>query len=245
MSYLNYEEKLTVKELAEKSPYISKNKEKNNLLKGSLDIKQQDSVEKLLGETECYYLEKGKKEEFKEAKKYCIGKVIVILKDDGKTIIEVISLKDYDSGIGNFKDFVENMNQEYMKNFGKEESEKERLEALIDKFKSLKKHSKIEKGKVLEEIDNILTENRELSKKTEMWKELGILPTYKSMLCKRHNLFEELQKGVVFSGSEDLFIVIEKMTDAKLKEITKEDVSMEDKESIIFSLIYGKEEDFK
>ncbi len=140
MNYLDYEEKLIVKEFVEKSYHSFKDKEKFNLLKGSLNIEQQNFVEELLDKTQCYYPDEEKNAKgFKEIKNYLIGKAIIILKNDGKAILEIISLKNFDSGIENFKSFVENMNKEYMENFGKEEEEKERLDILTNEFKKLGK----------------------------------------------------------------------------------------------------------
>ena len=43
-----------------------------------------------------------------------------------------------------------------------------------NEFRNLGKGNEIEKGKILEEIDNILLENKEIITKEKMWKKLGI-----------------------------------------------------------------------
>lgn len=237
MYCLDFEEKLIVKEFAERNCYLSKDEEKLDSLKGSLDIELKNFVEKLLRETTCHYLEEEKNiKVFKEVKSHCIGKAIVVLKNDGKTILEIISLKNYNFGIDDYKKFVKEMNQEYMECFGKEEEEKKKLDILIDEFKNLGKWKKIEKGKILEEIDSILSQDKELGNKGHMWKKLGISNSDKSMFCKRYNLFKEFQENGNFSEDKEWIEVIDRMTDLKLKEITKEGLSVEEKENMILSL---------
>lgn len=239
MDYFGFEEKLVVKELVEKSNYLYSNEKKVGLLKGSLDIEQKKVVEKLLKERTCYYIEKEKnKKLFKEAKIYFIGKAIVVLKNDRKEIIEIISLKNFDSGINDLKNFIENTNQEYMECFEKEGGkEGDRLDELIDEFGNLGKFKKIDKGRVLEEIDHILTQNKELGKKIDMWKKLGISNSDKYMFCKRYNLFKEFQENESFAEDNEWRDVIERMTDLNLKKITKEGMSTEEKGNMIVSLI--------
>ncbi len=86
-------------------------------------------------------------------------------------------------------------------------------------------------------MDLILSQNKELGKKSDIWKELGISNSDKSMLCKRYNLFKEFQDNENFTGDKEWIEAIERMTDLNLKKITKEGLSMEDKENMILSLI--------
>ena len=90
MDYLEFDEKLKIKEFVEKKIYIKeKNREKINLLKGSLSIKNKEKVEKLLNDKKYYYESQG---EEKEARSFCIGKAIVILNKERNIIKEFISL---------------------------------------------------------------------------------------------------------------------------------------------------------
>lgn len=239
MNYLDFEKKLKIKEFIEKSYCLSKDEKIFNLLKGSLYIEEMNSVEELLKETTVYYLEQDKKKEvFKEAKSICIGKVIAILTSDEKEVLETISLKEFDSGVDNYKKIIEEMNQEYANHCKKEINKKDELDLLVEKFKSFGKGKKIEKGKILEEIEEILSENKELGKKTDMWKNLKISNSGKSMLCKRYNLFKEFQENENFSEDKEMIKrAIENMTDLNLKKITKDDTTLEEKENMVLSLI--------
>lgn len=238
MEYLDFEERLIIKEFAERICYLAKDEEKLDSLKGSLDIEKRNRIEETIKGSKYYYSDGEKNAKgFKEVKIYCIGKSIVILKDDRKTIIDIISLKNFDLGIENFKKILEKINQEYMENFGKEEEEKERLSILENEFKNLGKWERVEKGKILEEMDLILSQDKELGKKTDMWKKLGISNSDKSMFCKRYNLFKELQESETFSGDKDWIKALENMTDANLKKITKEGLLTEEKEEMMLSLI--------
>ena len=232
MDYLELEEKLEIKKNIEKKIYLKEKDEKKiNLLKGSLDINQKRKVEKLLQENKYTYTTNG---EEKEARSFCIGKVIVILCKDRNSIIKFISLENFDFGISEYIHITEGNNQEYIK---ENKKIREKLDTLINEFENLGKWDKVKKGKILEEIDDILTENKNLGKKTEMWEKLGISKSDKSMLCKRYNLFKEFQENANYFGDKDCMKVIEEMTDLNLKKVTKEGISMEEKESIILSLI--------
>lgn len=231
MDYLEFEEKLKIKLTLEKFFYSEDNKKNFNLLKGSIDINQKKIVEDLLKKTEYYY-EIGKKEY--KALKFYIGKAIIILELNREDILEFISLEDFDSGIIEYRRIVGDDSQEYFKEIDKI---KEKFTVLRNEFKSLGKWDKVEKGRILEEIDEILTQNKELGNKTDTWKILGISNSDKSMLCKRYKLFKEFENSEIFSGEEGYRRVIEEMKDLKLKEITKEGTSNEEKEKMIISLI--------
>ena len=95
----------------------------------------------------------------------------------------------------------------------------------------------MEVGKILEKIDEILSENKLLGNKATIWEELGISSSEKSMLCKRYNLFREFEEYENFSENQEVMKAIIFITDLNLKEITKKDMSMEEKSKIIESLI--------
>ena len=86
-------------------------------------------------------------------------------------------------------------------------------------------------------MDAILSKDKELGTKAEMWKKLGISSSDKSMLCKRHSLFLEFQNNGLFDGDNSYMKIIEDMPDAKLKKITKEGLTLQEKEEILLSLI--------
>ncbi len=238
MKYIDIKDRIAIKALAEKWCKLYKEEEKNYSLKGALEIDQVEEVEKLLKEFPVFYsgIEAGKSE-FEEAVSYCIGKAIVITTSDMKTIIQVISLKHFDDGLEDFKDSVSIMNKEYENTIVRGDEEKKRLDTLIVEFKNLGKSKKIEKGRVLEEIDSILTKNKELGSKGDMWKNLEISDSDKSMLCKRYKLFKEFQDNGSFSDDKEWVETIERMTDLNLKNIAKKDLSMEEKEKMILSLV--------
>lgn len=232
MDFLEFEEKLEIKKIIETKIYSKEKDEKKiNLLKGSIDIHQKKIVEDLLKKTK-YYFEIGNKKY--EALKFCIGKAIIIFEKNSKNILEFISLKDFDFGISEYKNLVGNDSQEEFKEMNKI---RERFEALINEFKNLGKLNKIEKGRILEEIDEILIQNKELGSKTNTWKYLGISNSDKSMLCKRYNLFREFQENENYLGDKNCIKVIKEMTDLNLKRITKEGMTMKEKEEMIVSLI--------
>ena len=238
MKYIDIKDRIAIKALAEKWCKLYKEEEKNYSLKGALEIDQVEEVEKLLKEFPVFYsgIEAGKSE-FEEAVSYCIGKAIVITTSDIKNIIQVISLKNFDDGLEDFKDSVSIMNKEYENTIVRGDEEKKRLDTLIVEFKNLGKSKKIEKGRVLEEIDSILTKNKELGSKGDMWKNLEISDSDKSMLCKRYKLFKEFQDNGSFSDDKEWVETIERMTDLNLKNIAKKDLSMEEKEKMILSLV--------
>ncbi len=232
MDSLEFEEKLKIKQFLEKKIYIAeKDREKINLLKGSLDFENKNTVEKLLNDEKYYYKSQG---EEKEARSYCIGKAIVILNKDRNSMIEFISLRDFYKGIAKYKEFVGGKNQGYME-YSIEV--KGKIDILVDEFNDLGKWHRIEKGRILKEMDAILSKDKELGTKAEMWKKLGISSSDKSMLCKRHSLFLEFQNNGLFDGDNSYMKIIEDMPDAKLKKITKEGLTLQEKEEILLSLI--------
>lgn len=234
MYYLKFEERLEVKKIAEKYCMSKKIYEKNfDLLKGSLDIEKRNIVEELL-EKSKYYYEKERNAKKKEAKCFCIGKVIIILEEDKREVLDIISLMDFDFGINEYKRITGELFRENMKQ-GMEV--RERCDKLVNEFLKLGKWDKIKKGEILEEIDSILTKNQSLGSKKNMWEKLGIIDSTKSLLCKRYNLFKEFENSELFSGEEGYRRVIEEMTDVNLKKITKEGTSTEEKEKMIISLI--------
>ena len=231
MDDLEFEEKLKIKLTLEKIFYSEDNKKKFNLLKGSIDINQKKIIEDLLKKTKYFYEVNGKEY---EALKYYIGKVIIILETNRRDILKFISLEDFDSGINEYRRIIGDGAQEYFEAIDKI---REKLTELSNKFKNLGKLKKIERGRILEEIDKILTENKNLGNKTDTWKALGISNSDKSMLCKRYNLFKEFKKSKDYSGDEECIKAIEEMTDLNLKRITKEGMTMKEKEEMIVSLI--------
>ena len=238
MKYIDFKDKVAIKALAEKWCHFYKEKERFDSLKGALEIEQVAEVEKLLKDSHIFYSGiEHEKTEFEEAVSYCIGKAIVVITSDIKSIIQVISLKNFDIGKEDFKKFQRSMNTEHENTIVRGEEEKKRLDTLIEEFKNLGKSKKIEKGKILEEIDSILSKNKELGSKGDMWKNLGISNSDKSMLCKRYKLFKEFQDNGSFSDDKEWVEAIEGMTDIYLKNIAKEGLSMEEKENMILSLI--------
>ncbi len=233
MDRLEFEEKLKIKHIIEKTIYFTeKDRKKFNLLKGSLESEKIKILEDLL-EKEKYYYEEGTKE--KEAKCFCIGKALLVLERDERTIIEIISLEDFNFGIDEYRRITGEFFREHMK---KALKIRENLEGLVNKFLTLGKLNRIEKGRILEKIDEILTDNKALGKKSDMWmNRLGISSSDKSMLCKRYNLFLEFKDNELFMEEKNYIKVIEDMTDAKLKEITKEELTLQEKEEILVSLI--------
>ncbi len=242
MQHLEFEEKLAIKDLAEKFCYSSKYEEKYDSLKGSLTVEQKEFIENLLREKKYYYLDEEKNEKlFREAKAFSIGKSIVIMKNDLKIVFEVISLKNYDAGIEEYNKFVEKKNQVYMENIGKEKENEEKLNEFIEQFKNTRKSEKIERGRILIEIDTILSPNKERGIKTNTWKRLGISSTEKSMLCKRYNLFKEFQANESFLENKNFSRDIDNLTDLELKEIGKESLSIDDKILKFWDFIEKKE----
>ncbi len=242
MNHLEFEEKLAIKDLAEKFCYLYKNEKVFDSLKGSLSLERKKCIEELIGKKVYYYLDEVKNAKiFKEARVYSVGKAIIITKDDSKSIIEVISLKDYEAGIEEYKKFAEEMNKEYMENFGKEKENEEKFDEFIEQFKNTRKSEKVERGRILIEIDSILSENKERGIKTETWKKLGISPTEKSMLCKRYNLFKEFQGSSSFWNNTDFSKDIDNLTDLELKEITKESLAIDDRILKFWDFIEKKE----
>ncbi len=234
MYYLEFEERVEVKKIAEKYCRSKKIYEKFfYLLKGSLDIEKRNIVEELL-EKSKYYYESERNSKKKEAKCFCIGKTIVILEADKEKVLDIISLVDFDSGINKYREIIGELFRENVKQ-GMEV--RERCDKLVDEFLKLGKWDKIKKGEILEEIDSILTKNQNLGSKKNMWEKLGIIDSTKSMLCKRYKLFKEFEDSELFSGEEGYRRAIEEMKDLKLKEITKEGTSIEKKIDEILSLI--------
>lgn len=234
MYYLKFEERLEVKKIAEKYCMSKKIYEKNfDLLKGSLDIEKRNIVEELL-EKSKYYYENEINSKKKEAKCFCIGKVIIILEEDKREVLDIISLMDFDFGINEYKRITGELFRENMKQ-GMEV--RERCDKLVNEFLKLGKWDKIKKGEILEEIDSVLTKNQSLGSKKNMWEKLGIIDSTKSLLCKRYNLFKEFENSELFSEEEGYRRAIEEMTDVNLKKITKEGTSTEEKEKMIISLI--------
>lgn len=249
MSYLEFvfEEKLEIKEAIEKYCYSKRNEDKFHtliglleidkvfdLLKGSLSIDKKNIVENLLRERMYYYEVSGK--EYK-ARCFYIGKAIIILAKDRNIILEFIPLNDFDYGINKYKNITEETEQKTIEYSVKI---KEKLKELTDKFQNLGKWDKIEKGKILEEIDILFSENKELGKKTDMWEKLGILSSDKSMLCKRYKLFKEFQEYEASSEHKDHLKIIERMTDSNLKKITKGGLLMEEKVNMLEKVIKGE-----
>jgi hypothetical protein len=229
LDYLEFEEKLEIKKILEKYFYSKKDEEGIDLLKGSLDIEKKIIVEDLLKTKEYYY---GKRDD--KALKFYIGKTIVILEKDKKGVLMTIPLENFEVGINEYLKTVERFGQGHMVHVRKA---KEELHELIKKFNNLGKLDKIEKGKILEKIDEILSENKLLGNKATIWEELGISSSEKSMLCKRYNLFREFEEYENFSENQEVMKAIIFITDLNLKEITKKDMSMEEKSKIIESLI--------
>ncbi len=231
MDFLEFEEKLEIKTTLEKVFYYEENKKNFNLLKGSIDINKKIFVEDLLKKTKYYY-DSGNKD--REALKFYIGKAIIILEKNRKDILEFISLEDFDSGIKEYRRLVGDDEQEQLK---KRNIIKEKFDTLIREFQKLGKFDRIEKGRILDELEDVLAQNRDLGNKTNTWEILGISGTDKSMLSKRYTLFKEFQENKNFSGDKDCIKVINEMTDINLKKITKKGISIEEKEEMILSLI--------
>lgn len=237
MDYLDYEMKVNIKVMAEKYCNSIKNNEKFNLLRGSFELSVRGNIEKQLLGIKLFYLDKEKGEDFKEAKYYFIGKSVVVIDAEEKSIIEVISLLDHASNLKEFFEFVEKFNKEYIERYVLEKNQKIRLDDLVNEFKNLKKNRRIEKGRILEEISDMLEKNKGLGTKKVMWTELGITDSIKSIFCKRYRLFEEFKTNEMFSTEEECREIIENMPDGKLKETTKEGLSFQEKEKMILDLI--------
>lgn len=233
MYYLKFEEKLVVKKIADEYCLLRKDEEKFELLKGSLSDSKIKIVEKLLEEVKYFYQNERSSKE-KEAKCFCIGKTIVILEMDKKTVLEIISLRDFDLGLNQYKSISGESYREHMK---QEIEVGLRLEKLVNEFLSLGKWDKIKKGEILKELDTILTDNKKLGKKTEMWKKLGLSNSDKSMLTKRYNLFKEFEKIEFSLDVEEYRRIVEEMIDGKLKKITNENNPIEEKEKMIMEEI--------
>ncbi len=237
MNYLEYEMKMNIKVMAEKYCHLINDNEKFNLLKGSFELSVRQEIEKQLVGVTLYYPDKEKYDDFKEAKYYYIGKSIVVVDAEGKSIIEIISLLDYVSGLKEFFEFVAKFNKDYEESHVIEKEQKTRLEELVNEFKNSKKNKRIEKGRILEAITDILEKNRGLGTRKAMWQELGITDSIKSILSKRYKLFEEFKSNKMFSTEEECREIIENMPDGKLKKITNDDLQLGDKENMILDLI--------
>lgn len=232
MDYLEFDEKLKIKEFVEKKIYIKeKNREKINLLKGSLSIKNKEKVEKLLNDKKYYYESQG---EEKEARSFCIGKAIVILNKERNIIKEFISLNNLNDGIDKYMELVNGKHQGHME-YNKEV--KGKIDILAEEFNDLGKWNRIEKGRILKEIDAILSEDKMLGKKEEMWERLNIKSYDKSILCKRYNLFLEFKDDELFAENKNYMRAIENMINDKVKEITKENKTKEEKITFILQEI--------
>lgn len=223
MKSIEYSKKMLVRKFVENECYHNGKKEEINLLKGSIKIDQLNEIEAII---------KDKKHD-KELEIICIGKLLVFLTDNGKKIFKMISVKDYDIGVQNLKECLGDM----YKKHEKENESQIRLKKLEDEFMNLKQTDKIEKGRILIEIESILAENKGFGKKKDMWEKLDISSSDKSMLCKRYYLFKNLENSEVFLGEKDLKLTIENMTDLKLKEVTKKGISKEECENLILSLM--------
>lgn len=237
MDNLEFKQKLEIKKMIETKIHSKEKDEKKiNLLKGSLEIEKKKEVENLLKEEiYTYKSDNG----IKEARSFCIGKAIVVLGKDRDVIIKFISLENFNSGIREYMSFV---GGDSRKN-SEENKIIVELDRLRHSFKNLGKGNKIKKGKILEEIDMILTENENIESKKNMWESLGIIDSTKSMLCKRYNLFKEFENSKTFLGEEGYRRAIENMTDLNLKRITKRGISIEEKEEMILEeMLNGKGE---
>ena len=243
MEKLVYEKKVKIKVMAEeywkkkKKGHKKENNEKFNLLRGSFELSVREEIEKQLAGIKLYYSDKEKYDDFKEAKLYYIGKSLVVVDEEEKSVIEIISLLDYDSGLTGFYEFVEKFNKGYEENHVMEKEQEKRLDELANEFKNLKKNKRIEKGRILEEISDILEKNKGLGVKGVIWEELKITSSIKSNLCKRYKLFEEFKLNKMFSTEEECREIIENMPDIKLKEITYKDLKLEDREKMILDLV--------
>ena len=243
MEKLVYEKKVKIKVMAEE--YCHKNEKENkkennekfNLLRGSFELSVREEIEKQLAGIKLYYSDKEKYDDFKEAKLYYIGKSLVVVDEEEKSVIEIISLLDYDSGLTGFYEFVEKFNKGYEENHVMEKEQEKRLDELANEFKNLKKNKRIEKGRILEEISDILEKNKGLGAKGVIWEELKITSSIQSNLCKRYKLFEEFKLNKMFSTEEECREIIENMPDIKLKEITYKDLKLEDREKMILDLV--------
>lgn len=240
MKHLEFEEKAQIRKSLEKYCLSKKYEDDlkwwkgpfdidrfSKLLKGSLDIEKMKEVEKNIQENQYMYPSYGHPE---RARIFCIGKAIIIMHKSQNTIIKFIPLDDFKTGMAEYMRIVQGKNSSYNK---KKIEAKQRLEFLENEFIGLGEGNEIEKGRILDEIDSILLENKEMGKKGEMWKKLEITDDKKSHLCKRYNLFKKFENSEIIEGKEDFRKTIEMMTVATLKEITKEDVSDQEKEKRI------------
>ncbi len=244
MNYLEFEEKARIRTAIEKYCYLNRYEKNvkwredsldfdriNKLLKGSLDIEKIKRVENYILENQYFYISSSTE---KRARVFCIGKAIIMLHDDQNSIIKFIPLDDFEMGIAEYFCFVKDKDSSYNK---KKKVDKERLEFLENEFRNLGKGNEIEKGKILEEIDNILLENKEIITKEKMWEKLGINSDLKSYFCKRYKLFKEFETAEFFSGEENYRNAIEQMPLPILKNITKKGTTDEKKESAILEEI--------
>lgn len=234
MEYLEFEEKLQIKKSVEKKIYLDeKKKEKINLLKGSLDNEQKKAVEDLLKNVKYYY-ESDRKIKEAEAKCYYIGKAIVILTDDKRKILNFISLEDFDSGINEYKEITGEL---YRDQTEQNNEIREELNKLVVKFLNLGKGNRIEKGRLLTEMDNILSKNKHLSKVKDILERLNITGQDKYMFIKRYKLFLEFENSELFGEDKSYMETIDDMTNDELRDITKKHLTFEKKEEFLLSLI--------
>lgn len=246
MDDLEFEEKLEIKQVVKQRIFFEKKdkeeeEKKINLLNGSLTIEDRKIIEKLLKDVKYFYKgERSLKE--KEASCFCIGKAIIVLEEDRKTFLNFISLEDFEYGINEYKRITGELLNELMK---QDFEIKENFDKLKSEFLKLGKWDKIEKGRVLEEIDGVLTEHKKLGKKEDVWESLGITSPQKSMLWKRYNLFNYFEEDETFLGEEYYRRAIEEMIDKDLKQITKEGVSDDEKKEMILKEILKKKEGIK
>lgn len=244
MNYLEFEEKVRIRTVIEKYCYLNRYEENvkwredsldfdriKKLLKGSLDIEKIKKVENYILENQYFYISSSTE---KRARVFCIGKAIIMLHDDQNSIIKFIPLDDFEKGIAEYLYFVKDKDSSYNK---KKKLDKERLEFLENEFRNLGKGNDIEKGKILEEIDNILSENKEISGKLKMWEKLKINGDLKSQFCKKYKLFKEFETAEVFSGEENYRNAIEQMSITILKNVTKKGSTDEKKENAILEEI--------
>lgn len=202
----------------------------SKLLKGSLDIEKKQKVEKLLEEKP--YLYKSSADLYR-ARSYCIGKAIIILYKENNSIIQFIPLDNFEVGIIEYSMFIENKGGSYKAKIEIEE----KFELLKNEFRDLGDWELIEKGSILNKIDIILSNNKELGEKSKVWEDIGIDSDKKSQLCKRYNLFKKFEKSEIFSGEKNFKKAIEKMTINTIKVITKENISDEERENMLLEEI--------
>lgn len=234
MFELEFEEKFKYKVIMEKVFYNLRNNKECNLLKGSLDRYKIDKINEYIIENDKLYYN-GNNKEMK--KMVLIGKIVGIFNSKNE-LLNSISFKNFEDGLEILSNRISE-NRNIVLNDAKENIEgKEKLEEVMSDFKKLGKSKEIEKGKLIIDIEELLNINKELGKKGEIWKELGISPTKKSLLTKKYKLFEEMKENLVINeGENNLKITIENLTDAKLKEITKQNATTEEKEEEILKIM--------